>query len=111
MAQEPIKRQLNNAIKTLANQFPKPLYNAIKITDASCPFHLEVFRNDESKGDEIFKIRVTLGKISKEDIRLCQSYKLPAPIFTKLIACKKSGYGQFEYHTIEKAVNSKSPPF
>ena len=100
MAEEAVKVKLNNAINSLANQFPCPLFTTIKIKDASCPFHLEVFRSDEEKGNEVFKFRVTLDTISSQDKKLCREYIMPGCVFTKVIACKKEGRGNFEFFTI-----------
>ena len=88
MGEDSIKRQLNNAIDSLSNKYPPPIYRSIKLRDSSCPFHLEVFRNSEAKGEEVFKFRVTLNKITLEDEALCRKYILPGKIFTKMIACK-----------------------
>lgn len=112
MSENEVNRKINNAIKTITNKFPKPFFKAIKLNDSTCPFHLEIFRNEEGKGDEIFKFRITLDSITEEDIRLCREYKLPEKIFTKIIVCKKREHGKYEYLTVEKSsVNSKSPHF
>ena len=88
MGEEKIMRELNNAIDSLRNKHPVHLFRTIKIKDASCPFHLEVFRDSETKGDEVFKYRVTLNEITPEDEMLCRNYKMPGKVFTKNIACK-----------------------
>jgi len=99
MSEERTARQLNNAINSLTTQYPSSLFKTIKIKDASCPFHLEVFRNSKSKGEEVFKFRVTLDTISEEDETLCQDYMMPGRVFTKLIACK-IGRNQWEFKEI-----------
>ena len=100
MSEEAIKRKLNNAIDSLANKYPPPLFKTIKLKDASCPFHLEVFRNSEDRGHEVFKFRVTLDKITESDEKLCKEYKMPGQVFTKIIACKKEGRAVWEYKEI-----------
>ena len=99
MSEEKTARQLNNAINSLTTQYPSSLFRTIKIKDASCPFHLEVFRNSKSKGEEVFKFRVTLNTISEEDEILCREYMMPGGVFTKLIACK-TGRNQWEFKEI-----------
>ena len=89
MSEEAIKRKMSNAINSLANKYPRELYRKIKIKDSSCPFHLEVFRDSEEKGEEVFKFRVVLGEMSDTDEKLCREYKMPSKVFTKIIACKK----------------------
>jgi len=88
MPEENIKKKINNAIDSLANQYPPPLFKKIKLRDTSCPFHLEVFRDSEDKGSEVFKFRVTLDEITEQDEKLCREYRMPGRIFTKIIACK-----------------------
>ena len=97
MSEERTARQLNNAVESLKRKYTPDdeeensgdqIYKCIKLKDSSCPFHLEVFRNSNLKGQEIFKFRVTLDKISEEDEALCRGYRMPEGVFTKLIACK-----------------------
>jgi len=99
MSEEAVKRKLNNAIDSLANKYPATLYRKIKIGDASCPFNLEIFRDSEEKGSEVFKFRVILDEITEIDIRLCQEYRMPGKIFTKIIACK-SGRNEWKFKEI-----------
>jgi len=96
MSEEKVKRELSRAVDTLANRFPPPLYRTIKIRDATCPFHLEVFRNHELKGEEVLKFRIALDSISDEDIALCKKYTMCGRVFTKIIACK-TGRGAFKF--------------
>ena len=102
MAEEAVKKKINDAIDLLIKQYPDKLYKTIKLKDASCPFHLEVFRDEESdpKANEVFKFRVVLGEITETDKKLCREYKLPGGVFTKVIACKTDKRGEFEYFTI-----------
>ena len=85
----PIKKRLNRAIVAVANEFPDKLFRKIRISDATCPYHLEIFRRDEEKGGEIFKIRVTLDEITDQDRTLCRSYEMSKEIFTRFIACRQ----------------------
>ena len=94
MSEEKAMRQLNNAIDSLYNKFDPNIFEKIKIRDASCPFHLEVFRKSEQKGEEVMKFRVALNQVSDEDIALCQKYIMPCKVFTKFIACR-TGRGQW----------------
>ena len=99
MSEERTMRELNNAIDSLRNKHPVHLFKTIKIKDASCPFHLEVFRDSELKGDEVLKYRVTLNRITTEDETLCRNYKMPGKVFTKKIACK-TGRGKWIFKEI-----------
>ena len=105
MSEESIVRKLNAAIDSLAKQFPHPLFKTSRLKDPSCPFHLEVFRDEEDlgpKGSEVLRIRVTLNQIEESDIKICRNYKMPDEVFTKIIVCKKKGRGNFEYFPISK---------
>jgi len=100
MSEEPTARELNNAINSLANKFPSPVYRTIKLKDATCPFHLEVFRNSKEKGTEVFKFRIIFNEFTETDERLCKEYQMPGHVFTKFLACKKGGRNNFEYKEI-----------
>lgn len=99
MTEEMTKRQINDAVNSLANKYPKGLYRKIKIKDSSCPFHLEIFRDSEEKGEEVLKFRITFEKISDTDEKLCREYRMPGKVFTKIIACKK-GRNRWEFKEI-----------
>ena len=108
MSEEAVVKKLNNAINSVVKQFPSPVFKTIKLKDPSCPFHLEVFRDEDNigqKGTEVFKIRVTLGIIEETDKKLCRNYKMPGEVFTKVIVCKKEGREKFEYFTVSSIRN------
>lgn len=93
------QKKLNRAISSAKKIMGEPgeLYEVIKIYDPTCPFHLERFRKSSEKGDEILKIRIVLDKIREEDKKICQDYKMPSKIFTKLIMCKRTDGKGFDY--------------
>ena len=98
MPDEPVKKRLRRAIQAARDVIDSPLgmYRIIEISDPSCPFHLERFRNHQEKGDEVLKVRVCLDRITDHDLRLCRDYQLPRKVYTKIIFCKLPGAKDYE---------------
>ena len=97
-------RDQYEAIKSAARIFQSPpgLYRIIRLNDPTCPFHLEVNRNNEDKGDEIFKIRITTMPPTQDEIQRCRDFILPKKIFTKFILEKEPNKkDSFIFHEIQ----------
>ena len=101
MPDESVKQRLRRAIHAVRSMLDSPpgMYRIIELSDSTCPFHLERWRNHAEKGDEVWKVRVCLDQITDYDFGLCKGYNMPGKIFTKLIVCKRPG--NKEYETVE----------
>ena len=91
MAEEAIMKQRNRIIDAVKREFPKSLYKHLRVYNPECPFDLEVFRDDEEKGDEVFKVRVVVGRVTELDRKLCRDYRMCNKVFTKLLAYRPDG--------------------
>ena len=95
MAEEAIKREINQAVKSAIKILSRPKGSCqITILDGK-PFHIESMRKKE-----VTKIRIVLNEIMQNDIKIVEDAQLPNVIFTKVIWCKKSGKLNF----IEKEI-------
>ena len=94
------QNRFNRALDAAVREWPQNLYNVIRLRDPVCPFHLEVCRKSESRGVEVFKVRVVLGDASDHDVKICQQYRMSSAFFTKLILTKERGKRGFKYINI-----------
>lgn len=100
MAEEAVMKKRNRIIAAVKREFPRSLYERIRLTDPCCPFDLEIFRKDEEKGDEVFKIRVAVDAITDRDRTVCRDYKMCGKIFTKLVAYRPHGEKNVKYEKV-----------
>lgn len=96
MAEEAIKREVSNAVKSAVKILERPK-GSCKITILNGnPFHIESLRKKE-----VMRIRIVLNEIAEDDIKIVEKIQLPDVIFTKVIWCKKPGKLNF----IEEEIN------
>jgi len=92
------QNRFNRALDAAERQWPPGFFHATRIKDKNFPFHLQMDRDDDAaRIPEIYLIRITLNKITDDDIVECWDYEINRNIFTKILACKFYGVRGFEY--------------